>query len=216
MNKNNVADLNEVLLEKILGVLTTGKVISVGEKVSIGLSLRGRGLWAEGSGLQLTFVDHAEWLDNICSISVNALEVRSHKSRVFNGLRNANILIIGDLVRRRTESGMLRYRNFGLKSYEALQTALHLKDVSVGMCFNTVPGPQETKAIGLWGIGIAPIDSRLVELLESNGFVTLGSVMLREKFEKEIEKISMFTKDERRFLIRQFAEMFKFYNISWV
>lgn len=77
-------------------------------------------------------------------MSVNDIEL---SVRAGNCLNNANILTVGDLVRK-TEAEMLKYRNFGKKSLNEIQDKLRELGLSLGMTLeaDAAPAPHETDA----------------------------------------------------------------------
>ena len=65
------------------------------------------------------------------SVSVNEIEL---SVRAANCLNNANITTVGELAQK-TESEMLKYRNFGKKSLNEIKHKLEEQGLSLGMTF---------------------------------------------------------------------------------
>lgn len=63
------------------------------------------------------------------------VEVLDLSVRAMNCLNNANIKIIGELVTK-TESRMLKYRNFGKKSLDEIREKIDNLSLSLGMTFS--------------------------------------------------------------------------------
>ncbi len=72
------------------------------------------------------------------SRSVDELEL---SVRSYNCLKNANIKTIGDLVTK-SESEMLKTKNFGRKSLNEIKEILTHMGLSVGMKLDNYPQPQ--------------------------------------------------------------------------
>ena len=66
------------------------------------------------------------------NMSVNEFEL---SVRAANCLNNANIKIIGELCTK-TESRMLKYRNFGKKSLDEIKEKIEALGLSLGMTFS--------------------------------------------------------------------------------
>ncbi len=79
---------------------------------------------------------------NILKTRVDELELSVRSS---NCLRAANIQALSDLVTK-TESEMLKYRNFGRKSLNEIGTLLEQMDLSFGMDISKYIEPQKNKA----------------------------------------------------------------------
>ena len=62
--------------------------------------------------------------------------------RAFNGLQNADIKYIGELVQR-TEQDMLRIKNFGRKSLNEIKEVLADMGLSLGMRLENLPARSE-------------------------------------------------------------------------
>lgn len=77
---------------------------------------------------QVSSAEDQELLERL-SRSVNELEL---SVRAENCLNNANIRVLGELVQK-TESEMLKYRNFGKKSLEEIKVKLAALDLGLGM-----------------------------------------------------------------------------------
>ena len=63
------------------------------------------------------------------------VEVLDLSVRAMNCLNNANIKIIGELCTK-TESRMLKYRNFGKKSLDEIKEKIEALGLSLGMTFS--------------------------------------------------------------------------------
>ncbi|MGD8921681.1 MAG: DNA-directed RNA polymerase subunit alpha [Candidatus Zixiibacteriota bacterium] len=81
---------------------------------------------------------------NLLKTRVDELELSVRSS---NCLRAANIQTLADLVTK-TESEMLKYRNFGRKSLNEIGTLLEQMDLSFGMDISKYMEPQKSKAVG--------------------------------------------------------------------
>src|SRR5215469_3685967 len=85
--------------------------------------------------------------------SVEELEL---SVRSYNCLKNANIQTIGELVQK-TESEMLKTKNFGRKSLNEIKEILSSMGLSLGMKIdehgNAVPGPTSNVPVGIYGDG---------------------------------------------------------------
>jgi DNA-directed RNA polymerase subunit alpha len=84
-------------------------------------------------------------LKKLLNMSVNEIEL---SVRAANCLNNANITTVGQLAQK-TESEMLKYRNFGKKSLNEIKDKLQQLGLSLGMKFE--PGLVETPAGGVDG-----------------------------------------------------------------
>ena len=82
----------------------------------------------EQAGSRLVSAEERELLDKLCT-SVNDMEL---SVRAKNCLNNAQVRVVGQLVQK-TESEMLKYRNFGKKSLEEIKERLTDMDLSLGM-----------------------------------------------------------------------------------
>jgi DNA-directed RNA polymerase subunit alpha len=78
---------------------------------------------------------------NLLKTRVDELELSVRSS---NCLRAANIQTLADLVTK-TESDMLKYRNFGRKSLNEIGTLLEMMDLSFGMDISKYVEPQRNK-----------------------------------------------------------------------
>jgi DNA-directed RNA polymerase subunit alpha len=72
-------------------------------------------------------------LKKLLNMSVNEIEL---SVRAANCLNNANITTVGQLAQK-TESEMLKYRNFGKKSLNEIKDKLQQLGLSLGMKFET-------------------------------------------------------------------------------
>ena len=79
-----------------------------------------------------TISDEDQKLFKILSQNVEVLDL---SVRAMNCLNNANIKTLGELCIR-TESRMLKYRNFGKKSLDEIKEKLHGMNLSLGMTFS--------------------------------------------------------------------------------
>ena len=77
-------------------------------------------------------------------MSVNEIEL---SVRAANCLNNANITTVGQLAMK-SESEMLKYRNFGKKSLNEIKDKLTALQLSLGMSFEPglIDGPKEDAA----------------------------------------------------------------------
>jgi DNA-directed RNA polymerase subunit alpha len=82
---------------------------------------------------------------NLLKTRVDELELSVRSS---NCLRAANIQTLADLVTK-SESEMLKYRNFGRKSLNEIGTLLEQMDLSFGMDISKYMEPQKSKAVGV-------------------------------------------------------------------
>jgi len=81
------------------------------------------------------------------NMSVNEIEL---SVRAANCLNNANITTVGQLAMK-TESEMLKYRNFGKKSLNEIKDKLHVLGLTLGMTFEPdllEPLKEESKPLG--------------------------------------------------------------------
>ena len=85
-------------------------------------------------------------LRKLLAMSVNEIEL---SVRAANCLNNANITTVGELAMK-TESEMLKYRNFGKKSLNEIKEKLVQYGLSLGMTFEpsllTLPSPAQVRA----------------------------------------------------------------------
>ena len=72
-------------------------------------------------------------LKKLLNMSVNEIEL---SVRAANCLNNANITSVGQLAQK-SESEMLKYRNFGKKSLNEIKDKLHQLGLSLGMKFES-------------------------------------------------------------------------------
>jgi len=70
--------------------------------------------------------------------------------RSYNCLQNANIKFIGDLVQK-TESEMLKTKNFGRKSLKEIKEILHEMGLSLGMKLENWPPKPGAKPVIIGG-----------------------------------------------------------------
>jgi DNA-directed RNA polymerase subunit alpha len=97
---------------------------------------------AEGGdgGRRVEVSDHEkEALYEKLGKSVDELEL---SVRSYNCLKNANIRTIGELVQK-TESDMLKTKNFGRKSLNEIKEILSSMGLSLGMKLDNYPQPQQ-------------------------------------------------------------------------
>jgi DNA-directed RNA polymerase subunit alpha len=80
-------------------------------------------------------------LKKLLNMSVNEIEL---SVRAANCLNNANITSVGQLAMK-SESEMLKYRNFGKKSLNEIKDKLTALGLALGMTFETglLDGPKE-------------------------------------------------------------------------
>ncbi len=85
-------------------------------------------------------------LKKLLNMSVNEIEL---SVRAANCLNNANITTVGQLAMK-SESEMLKYRNFGKKSLNEIKDKLTALQLSLGMSFEPglIDGPKEEAAAG--------------------------------------------------------------------
>jgi DNA-directed RNA polymerase subunit alpha len=88
-------------------------------------------------------------LNEVLNRSVEELEL---SVRSYNCLKNANIQTIGDLVQK-TESEMLRTKNFGRKSLNEIKELLTGLGLSFGMRFDS-----QGRLVAPQGVASAPLD----------------------------------------------------------
>jgi len=86
-------------------------------------------------------VEEEEKINEHLLRSVDELEL---SVRSYNCLKNANIRTIGELVQK-TDTEMLRTRNFGKKSLNEIKAILTEMGLSLGMKFENFPSPPEDK-----------------------------------------------------------------------
>jgi DNA-directed RNA polymerase subunit alpha len=85
-------------------------------------------------------------LKKLLNMSVNEIEL---SVRAANCLNNANITTVGQLAQK-SESEMLKYRNFGKKSLNEIKDKLHQLGLSLGMKFDSglvEPNSPETSLV---------------------------------------------------------------------
>ena len=87
----------------------------------------------------------ADKLNENLNRSINELELSVRSS---NCLANSNIKFIGELVQK-TESEMLKTKNFGRKSLKEIKDILHEMGLSLGMRLSNWPNSPEDKPINL-------------------------------------------------------------------
>src|ERR1700753_2205719 len=86
-------------------------------------------------------------MKKLLTMSVNEIEL---SVRAANCLNNANITTVGQLAMK-TESEMLKYRNFGKKSLNEIKEKLSQLGLSLGMKFDSgmvEPNPTDTSLVG--------------------------------------------------------------------
>ena len=88
--------------------------------------------------------DEKNKLKKLLNMSVNEIEL---SVRAANCLNNANITTVGQLAMK-SESEMLKYRNFGKKSLNEIKDKLTALQLSLGMSFEAglIDGPKEDSA----------------------------------------------------------------------
>jgi DNA-directed RNA polymerase subunit alpha len=95
----------------------------------------------EGEGespVEISEQDREVWWEKL-NKSVDEMEL---SVRSYNCLKNANIRTIGELVQK-TESEMLKTKNFGRKSLNEIKEILAGMGLSLGMKLDNYPQPQE-------------------------------------------------------------------------
>ncbi len=92
---------------------------------------------AQEAPVEISEQDRAAWAEKL-SRSVDELEL---SVRSYNCLKNANIRTIGELVQK-TESEMLKTKNFGRKSLNEIKDILQSMGLSLGMKFDNLPQTQ--------------------------------------------------------------------------
>jgi DNA-directed RNA polymerase subunit alpha len=95
----------------------------------------------EGEGespVEINEQDREVWWEKL-NKSVDEMEL---SVRSYNCLKNANIRTIGELVQK-TESEMLKTKNFGRKSLNEIKEILAGMGLSLGMKLDNYPQPQE-------------------------------------------------------------------------
>ena len=92
---------------------------------------------AQETPVEISEQDRAAWAEKL-SRSVDELEL---SVRSYNCLKNANIRTIGELVQK-TESEMLKTKNFGRKSLNEIKDILQSMGLSLGMKFDNFPQTQ--------------------------------------------------------------------------
>jgi DNA-directed RNA polymerase subunit alpha len=93
---------------------------------------------SEETPVELSEQDREVWSEKL-SKSVDEMEL---SVRSYNCLKNANIRTIGELVQK-TESEMLKTKNFGRKSLNEIKEILAGMGLSLGMKLDNYPQPQE-------------------------------------------------------------------------
>ena len=92
----------------------------------------------EGTPVEISDQDREVWVEKLGkSVDEMELSVRS-----YNCLKNANIRTIGELVQK-TESEMLKTKNFGRKSLNEIKEILGEMGLSLGMKLDNWPQPQQ-------------------------------------------------------------------------
>src|SRR5688500_1910264 len=92
----------------------------------------------EGTPVELSEADRDQWWEKL-NKSVDEMEL---SVRSYNCLKNANIRTIGELVQK-SESEMLKTKNFGRKSLNEIKEILAGMGLSLGMKLDNYPQPQE-------------------------------------------------------------------------
>jgi DNA-directed RNA polymerase subunit alpha len=95
---------------------------------------------AEGTPVELSEQDREVWWEKL-NKSVDEMEL---SVRSYNCLKNANIRTIGELVQK-TESEMLKTKNFGRKSLNEIKEILAGMGLSLGMRLDNYPQPQQER-----------------------------------------------------------------------
>jgi DNA-directed RNA polymerase subunit alpha len=94
----------------------------------------------EGTPVELSEQDREVWWEKL-NKSVDEMEL---SVRSYNCLKNANIRTIGELVQK-TESEMLKTKNFGRKSLNEIKEILGGMGLSLGMRLDNYPQPQQER-----------------------------------------------------------------------
>ena len=92
----------------------------------------------EGTPVEISDQDREVWMEKL-NKSVDEMEL---SVRSYNCLKNANIRTIGELVQK-TESEMLKTKNFGRKSLNEIKEILAEMGLSLGMKLDNWPQPQQ-------------------------------------------------------------------------
>jgi DNA-directed RNA polymerase subunit alpha len=92
----------------------------------------------EGTPVEISDQDREVWVEKL-NKSVDEMEL---SVRSYNCLKNANIRTIGELVQK-TESEMLKTKNFGRKSLNEIKEILGEMGLSLGMKLDNWPQPQQ-------------------------------------------------------------------------
>jgi DNA-directed RNA polymerase subunit alpha len=93
-----------------------------------------------GTPVELSEQDREVWWEKL-NKSVDEMEL---SVRSYNCLKNANIRTIGELVQK-TESEMLKTKNFGRKSLNEIKEILAGMGLSLGMRLDNYPQPQQER-----------------------------------------------------------------------
>jgi DNA-directed RNA polymerase subunit alpha len=88
--------------------------------------------------VEISDQDREAWMEKL-NKSVDEMEL---SVRSYNCLKNANIRTIGELVQK-TESEMLKTKNFGRKSLNEIKEILGEMGLSLGMKLDNWPQPQQ-------------------------------------------------------------------------
>ena len=88
--------------------------------------------------VEISDSDREAWTEKL-NKSVDEMEL---SVRSYNCLKNANIRTIGELVQK-TESEMLKTKNFGRKSLNEIKEILGEMGLSLGMKLDNWPQPQQ-------------------------------------------------------------------------
>jgi DNA-directed RNA polymerase subunit alpha len=100
------------------------------------------GVEEEEEGLPMPGVEHAEARPAFNEYLYRPVEGLPISVRAFNGLQNADIKYIGELVQR-TEQDMLKIKNFGRKSLNEIKEVLTDMGLSLGMRLENLPARGE-------------------------------------------------------------------------
>jgi DNA-directed RNA polymerase subunit alpha len=107
------------------------------DHLSIFINLEEEDDETEGPVVEISDSEREAWMDKL-NKSVDEMEL---SVRSYNCLKNANIRTIGELVQK-TESDMLKTKNFGRKSLNEIKEILTSMGLSLGMKLDNWPTSQ--------------------------------------------------------------------------
>jgi DNA-directed RNA polymerase subunit alpha len=100
------------------------------------------GVEEEEEGVPMPGIEHTESRPAFNEYLYRPVEGLPISVRAFNGLQNADIKYIGELVQR-TEQDMLKIKNFGRKSLNEIKEVLTDMGLSLGMRLENLPTRSE-------------------------------------------------------------------------